>query len=110
MHLHRNEEEHFAVSGLYHVGLEVKWSKEWDPRDLPGVTQQNGPLFPSRVAHLLADYRARAASLTNLASVNYSVKLGFKIALAVTVVKFPWDLWQAIVSSRASQKSFVTVF
>jgi hypothetical protein len=42
--------------------------------------------------------------------VNYSVNLGFKIALAVTVVKFLWDLWQAVASARAGQKGFVTVF
>jgi hypothetical protein len=48
-------------------------------------------------------YRA-GLSFKTLASVNYSVNLGFKIALAVTVVKFLWDLWQAIVSSRASQR------
>jgi hypothetical protein len=33
-----------------------------------------------------------------------------KIALAVTVVKFLWDLWQTIVNSRASRKGFVTAF
>jgi hypothetical protein len=49
-------------------------------------------------------------SLANLASVNYSVNLGFKIALAVTVVKFLWDVWQTMVSSRAGQKGFVAVF
>jgi hypothetical protein len=183
---------------------EVKWSKEWDPRDLPEMTRQKGPSFASRVADLIVSilmifwllsipthpylvlgpggslrglpfglspewhifywqiigllvlmlplkivalFRGAAKwrkglelatqaigililvvmvqartyfapshtgeglpNLTNLASVNYSVNLGFKIALAVTVVKFLWDLWQVIVSSRASQKGFVTVF
>jgi len=52
----------------------------------------------------------RLSSLANLASVNYSVNLGFKIALVVMVVKFVWDLWQAIVGARSGQKGFVTVF
>jgi len=49
-------------------------------------------------------------SLGNLASVNYSVNLGFKIALAVSVVKFLWDLWEALSSSRGKTGGFVRVF
>jgi len=183
---------------------EVKCSKEWNPCDLPEVTQQKGPSFASRVADLIVSalmilwllsipthpylvlgpggslrglpfglspewhifywqiigllvlmlplkiaalfrgatkwrrdlelatqaigililvvmVQARTyfaplhpgeglPNLANLASVNYSVNLGFKIALAVTVVKFLWDLWQAVASGRAGQKGFVTVF
>ncbi len=42
-----------------------------------------------------------------LASVNYSVNLGFKIVLAVNIVKFAWDVWQMVVSSAAKQSGFV---
>jgi hypothetical protein len=196
----------FAVfeyaQGKYFAGL--KWSREWNPRDLPDVTPEKGPSFASRVADLIVSmlmilwllsipthpylilgpggslrslpfglspewhifywqiiglvvlmwplkiaalFRGAAKwrrglelatqaigililvvmvqartyfapsrageglpSLANLASVNYSVNLGFKIALAVTVVKFLWDLWQAIMSARAGQKGFVAVF
>jgi hypothetical protein len=49
-------------------------------------------------------------SLANLASVNYSVNLAFKIALAVTMMKFLWDVWQTLVSARTGQKGFVSVF
>jgi hypothetical protein len=49
-------------------------------------------------------------SLANLAQVNYSVNLGFKIALAVCVVKFCWDIWEAITHSRGKVTGFVGVF
>lgn len=32
---------------------EVKWAKDWNPRDLPAVTQEKGPSFASRVADLI---------------------------------------------------------
>ena len=31
---------------------------------------------------------------------NYSLNLGFKIVLAVSIVKLLWDIWRAIVSAR----------
>jgi hypothetical protein len=43
------------------------------------------------------------------ASINSAVNLGFRVVLAITVVKFLWDVWQAIASSRTGQKGFVTV-
>jgi hypothetical protein len=183
---------------------EVKWSKDWNPRDLPALTPEKGPSFASRVADLIVSvvmilwllsvpthpylvlgpggslrglpfglspewhifywqiigllalmlplkiaalFRGPAKwrrglelatkaigilillvmvqartyfapvhsgeglpSLADLASVNYSINLGFKIALAVTVVKFVWDLWQTFASARSGQKGFVTVF
>jgi hypothetical protein len=46
-------------------------------------------------------------SLQTLASVNYSVNLGFKIVLAVSLVKFAWDIWQMIVRSSAKPTGFV---
>jgi hypothetical protein len=46
-------------------------------------------------------------SLQVLTSVNYSINLGFKIALAVSIVKFVWDVWQITVSSQAKHKGFV---
>jgi len=49
-------------------------------------------------------------SLANLAQVNYSVNLGFKIVLAVCVVKFLWDIWEAITGSRRNAAGFVGVF
>ena len=49
-------------------------------------------------------------SLTSLASINYSLNLAFKIALAVSVVKFLWDLWQALAGSRVKGAGFVRVF
>ncbi len=181
---------------------ELKWTKDWNPRDLPAVTQEKGTSFASRVAdvivsvlmllwllsvpthpflvlgpgdtlrgmpfglspewHILywqiigllalmlpfkiaalfrgaAKWRAildittraigilvlvvmvqartyfapvpsgAGMNLANLASVNYSLNLGFKIVLAISVVKFLWEIWQMIVSSRTGHKSFVTV-
>jgi hypothetical protein len=49
-------------------------------------------------------------SLANLAQVNYSVNLGFKIVLAVCVVKFLWDIWEALTGSRRNAAGFVGVF
>jgi hypothetical protein len=49
-------------------------------------------------------------SLTNLVSINYSLNLAFKIALAVTVAKFLWDLWQTLAGSRMKTAGFVRVF
>jgi hypothetical protein len=49
----------------------------------------------------------RLPSLQILTSVNYSINLGFKIALAVSIVKFVWDLWQMVVSSQAKHNRFV---
>ena len=49
-------------------------------------------------------------SLANLAQVNYSLNLAFKIALAVCVIKFLWDLWEAVTRSRGNARSFVRVF
>jgi hypothetical protein len=46
-------------------------------------------------------------SLQTLASVNYSVNLGFKIALAVSLAKFAWDIWKLIVRSSAKSTGFV---
>jgi hypothetical protein len=182
---------------------EVRWAKEWNPRDLPEVAIAKGPSFAGRVADLIVSIlmilwllsfpnhpylvlgpggsvqgmpfglspewhilywqivgllalmlplkfaalfrgatkwrrglelatqaigililvvmvQARTffvplpssggISLANLAQVNYSVNLGFKIALAVTVVKFLWDMWQMVAGTRAGQKGFVTVF
>lgn len=180
---------------------QVKWSKEWNPRDLPALTQQKGASFANRVADLIVNsvmflwllavpthpylilgpggsvrglpfglspewhifywqivgllglmlvlklvillsrsvswrkgievatqavsililvvmVQARTyfapsptggelPNLQTLASVNYSVNLGFKIALAISVVKFAWDVWQMIGSSRAKQSGFV---
>jgi hypothetical protein len=180
---------------------EVKWAKEWNPRDLPAVTQEKGPSFASRVADLIVSVlvilwllsvpthpflvlgpggsvrglpfglspewhifywqivglltlmlpfkiaavfpaAARWRKLLELATqaigilvlvvmvqartyfapvaggvpsdlpsvMNYSLNLGFKIALAVTVLKFLWDVWQMIAGSRGGRKGFVTVF
>jgi hypothetical protein len=49
-------------------------------------------------------------SLANLAQVNYSVNLGFKIVLAISLVKFLWDIWEAILGSRRKATGFVGVF
>ena len=46
-------------------------------------------------------------SLQILTSVNYSINLGFKIALAVSIMKFVWDVWLITVSSQAKHNGFV---
>ena len=51
----------------------------------------------------------RLLDLHTLASVNYAVNLGFKIALAVSIVKFLWDAWQMVANSQAKQNGLVRV-
>ena len=46
-------------------------------------------------------------SLETLASVNYSINLGFKVVLVVSLVKFAWDIWQMIANSPAKTNGFV---
>jgi hypothetical protein len=46
-------------------------------------------------------------SLDTLASVNYWVNFGFKVALAVAVIKLAADVWQMIANSQAKQNGFV---
>jgi len=48
-------------------------------------------------------------SVKDLATLNTAINFGFKVALALSVVKLLWDVWKMIVSSRAEQKGFVTV-
>jgi hypothetical protein len=48
-------------------------------------------------------------SVETLASVNYWVSFGFKVALVIAVIKLAADLWQMFVSSRAAQSGFVRV-
>jgi hypothetical protein len=50
-----------------------------------------------------------AMSVKDLATLNTAINFGFKVALVLSVVKLLWDVWKMIVSSRAEQKSFVTV-
>jgi hypothetical protein len=47
-------------------------------------------------------------SFGTLASVNYWVNFGFKVALVVAVIKLAADIWQMVVSSRAKQGGFVS--
>ena len=47
-------------------------------------------------------------SLETLASVNYWVNFGFKVALVVGVIKLAADIWQLVVSSRAKEGGFVS--
>jgi hypothetical protein len=49
----------------------------------------------------------RLLDLHTLASVNYSLNLGFRIALAVSIVKFLWDAWKMVASSETKQNRFV---
>ena len=53
---------------------------------------------------------ATRMSLQNLASLNTSLNLAFKLVLAICVVKLIWDVWQLVVSSNLQQKSRVAVF
>jgi hypothetical protein len=43
---------------------------------------------------------AGALSMHDLAAINSAINLGFKIVLAISVVKLLWDIWQMIVDSN----------
>lgn len=182
----------------------VKWSKEWNPRELPAMTQDKGPSLANRVADLIVqmllvawllaephhpylllgpggslqamhfglspEWRIfywqivgllalmiplKAAALFNgttrlrkvlalathglgtlvlvvmvqarsyfvplysgkqipnlatLAAVNSSLNLAFKIALAISVVKLLWDLWQLMKEPRQRQTGYAAVW
>ena len=48
-------------------------------------------------------------SLQNLAFLNTSLNLAFKLVLAICLVKLLWDVWKLIISSNLEQKSRVVV-
>ena len=50
-----------------------------------------------------------AMSMKDLTTLNTAINLGFKVVLAISVVKLLWDIWKMIVSTRSGQKGFVTV-
>jgi hypothetical protein len=50
-----------------------------------------------------------AMSMKDLTALNAAINLGFKVALLLSVVKLLWDIWKMIVTSRAEQRSCVTV-
>lgn len=175
----------------------VHWSKPWDPRDLPSVTENKGPSMAGRIADLVVSvlfiawllavpnqpflvlgpgatlhtlhigvgpewhtvywqivvlfalmipikivalFRGAApwrgwlglathalstlillvvvqarlyfvpqagyeTSMSDLASASYVLNLGFRIALAISVVKLVWDLWQLLRSDRSSRQT-----
>ncbi len=45
-----------------------------------------------------------------MASVNYWVNFGFKVALAIAGIKLAVDVWQIVVGNRTKQSGFVRVF
>jgi hypothetical protein len=49
-------------------------------------------------------------SVQDLTTLNTAINFGFKVALALSVVKLLWDIWKMLVSSRSGQKGCVTVF
>jgi hypothetical protein len=48
-------------------------------------------------------------SLQDLASLNWSLNLAFKLVLAICVVKLLWDVWKLIISSNQEHKCRVVV-
>jgi hypothetical protein len=50
-----------------------------------------------------------AENLRSLAGINAGITLGFKVALAISVVKFLWDLWKEITADRNRHTSYATV-
>jgi hypothetical protein len=49
-------------------------------------------------------------SVQDLTTLNTAINFGFKVALALSVVKLLWDIWKMVVSSRSGQKGCVAVF
>jgi hypothetical protein len=49
-----------------------------------------------------------ADTLRSLEGINAAITLGFKIALAISVVKFVWDLWKEIAAGHHRRAGYVT--
>ena len=50
-----------------------------------------------------------AMSLKDLAAINSAINLGFKVVLAISVVKLLWDIWKMIADDHASMKAGCTL-
>jgi hypothetical protein len=50
-----------------------------------------------------------AMSLKDLAALNSAINLGFRIVLAITVVKLLWDIWKMVTESHEARSGRVTV-
>ncbi len=47
-----------------------------------------------------------AMSLKDLAAINSAINLGFKVVLAISVLKLLWDIWQLIVHNDAKDNGY----
>lgn len=110
---------YWQIVGLLLLMLPVKaatlFSGERWRRGLDLTAQAIGILVlvvmvQARSYFVLLPEGSNSLSLANLAQLNYSVNLGFKIALAVCVVKFLWDLWEMLFRSRSNADGFARVF
>ena len=59
-------------------------------------------------SYFVAGTTAGAMSLEDLATVNSAINFGFKIVLAISVVKLLWDIWQMIVHTDAKDNGYAT--
>lgn len=50
-----------------------------------------------------------AKNLQSLAGINAGINLGFKLALAISIVKFCWDAWKLVTTSHEHRTRYVTV-
>jgi hypothetical protein len=50
-----------------------------------------------------------AENLQSLAGINAGISLGFKVVLAISVVKFCWDLWKLISGREQAQAGYAAV-
>ncbi len=48
-----------------------------------------------------------AKNLQSLAGINVGINLGFKVALAISVVKFCWDAWKLMSDGQAHRERYV---
>jgi len=60
-------------------------------------------------SYFVAGTTAGAMSLEDLATVNSAINFGFKIVLAITVVKLLWDIWKMIADDHAPVKTGCTL-
>jgi hypothetical protein len=55
----------------------------------------------------VAGMEISAETLRSLAGINTAITLGFKIGLAISVIKFLYDLWKEITSDQHRRTGYV---
>jgi hypothetical protein len=59
--------------------------------------------------YFVAGAQITSENLHSLAGINAGISFGFKVALAISAVKFCWDVWKVMSSGQAQRAGYVAV-